>query len=114
MTATGSGTARAGGCAAWSPARRFLQGTSRDGRALQLDHLAGERSEETVEDGELRLHLDFQDAHHAEWALWQHALYAEVEAPQWLLASLHRRATAIAARYAPSAGGTPPTPGRPD
>lgn len=57
------------------------------------------RSEETGEDGRLRLHVVFQDARHAEWALWQHAVYAEVEAPQWLRASLHHRATAIAARY---------------
>ncbi len=37
-------------------------------------------SEETTEDGRLRLHVVFQDARHAEWALWQHAPYAEVEA----------------------------------
>ncbi|MFJ8187000.1 helix-turn-helix transcriptional regulator [Streptomyces sp. NPDC096105] len=57
------------------------------------------RSEETGEDGRLRLHVVFQDARHAEWALWQHAMYAEVEAPQWLRTRLHRRATVIAARY---------------
>ncbi|WP_030179526.1 helix-turn-helix transcriptional regulator [Streptomyces violaceorubidus] len=57
------------------------------------------RSEETDEGGRLRLHVDFQDARHAEWALWQHAMYAEVEEPQWLRAALHRRATVIAARY---------------
>ncbi|KYK14957.1 MULTISPECIES: helix-turn-helix transcriptional regulator [Streptomyces] len=60
-------------------------------------------SEETTEDGRLRLHVVFQDARHAEWALWQHALYAEVEAPQWLRSSLHERAAAVAARYRPSA-----------
>ncbi|MGW0223295.1 helix-turn-helix transcriptional regulator [Streptomyces tendae] len=59
------------------------------------------RDEETDEDGRLRVHLVFQDARHAEWALWQHAAYAEVEAPQWLRTSLHDRATLIAARYAP-------------
>ncbi|AXL91480.1 DNA-binding transcriptional regulator [Streptomyces sp. CB09001] len=57
------------------------------------------RSEETDDGGRLRLHVVFQDARHAEWALWQHAMYAEVEAPQWLRSSLHRRATVIAARY---------------
>ncbi|MER6168165.1 helix-turn-helix transcriptional regulator [Streptomyces violaceorubidus] len=57
------------------------------------------RSEETDEGGRLRLHVVFQDARHAEWALWQHAMYAEVEEPQWLRAALHRRATVIAARY---------------
>ncbi|WP_217245960.1 YafY family protein [Streptomyces sp. AC602_WCS936] len=61
------------------------------------------RSEETDEDGRLRLHVVFQDARHAEWALWQHAMYAEVEAPQWLRTSLHHRATVIAARYVPPA-----------
>ncbi|WP_435252479.1 helix-turn-helix transcriptional regulator [Streptomyces tendae] len=59
------------------------------------------RDEETDEDGRLRVHVVFQDARHAEWALWQHAAYAEVEAPQWLRASLHDRAALIAARYAP-------------
>ncbi|MFI0502393.1 helix-turn-helix transcriptional regulator [Streptomyces albogriseolus] len=59
------------------------------------------RSEETGEDGRLRMHVVFQDARHAEWALWQHAMYAEVEAPQWLRTSLHHRATVIAARYGP-------------
>ncbi|MFF9330968.1 helix-turn-helix transcriptional regulator [Streptomyces albogriseolus] len=61
------------------------------------------RSEDTGEDGRLRLHVVFQDARHAEWALWQHAMYAEVEAPQWLRTSLHHRATVIAARYGPPA-----------
>ncbi|MDI6517122.1 WYL domain-containing protein [Streptomyces coelicoflavus] len=56
-------------------------------------------SEETDEDGRLRLHVVFQDARHAEWALWEHAMDAEVEAPQWLRAALRDRATVIAARY---------------
>ncbi len=59
--------------------------------------------EETDGDGRLRLHILFQDARHAEWALWQHAMYAEVETPQWLRTTLHRRATVIAARYGPPA-----------
>jgi predicted DNA-binding transcriptional regulator YafY len=49
--------------------------------------------------GGLRLELAFQDARHAEWALWQHAAGAEALSPDWLRASLHRRAAAIAARY---------------
>ncbi|WP_431982706.1 helix-turn-helix transcriptional regulator [Streptomyces qinglanensis] len=59
------------------------------------------RSENMDEDGRLRLHVAFQDARHAEWALWQYAMLAEVEAPQWLRTSLHHRATEIAARYGP-------------
>ncbi|MEY7978818.1 WYL domain-containing protein, partial [Streptomyces pilosus] len=57
------------------------------------------RAEETDADGRLRMHVEFQDARHAEWALWEHAPHAEVLAPQWLRASLHERATRVAARY---------------
>jgi predicted DNA-binding transcriptional regulator YafY len=54
-------------------------------------------------DGRLRMEVAFQDARHAEWALWQLATDAEALAPQWLRASLRDRAAAIAARYeAPS------------
>ncbi len=58
------------------------------------------RSEETDEDGWLRLDVTFQDARHAEWALWQLGTGAEALTPPWLRAALHRRATAIADRYA--------------
>ncbi|MFE7112973.1 helix-turn-helix transcriptional regulator [Streptomyces sp. NPDC057575] len=58
-------------------------------------------AEEAHADGWLRLNVIFQDARHAEWALWQHATDAEVLAPQWLRASLHNRAVAVAARYGP-------------
>ncbi|RKT57138.1 helix-turn-helix transcriptional regulator [Saccharothrix australiensis] len=54
-------------------------------------------------DGRLRLEVAFQDARHAEWALWQLATHAEVLAPRWLRASLRDRAAAIATRY----GGSP-------
>ncbi|NBH11662.1 WYL domain-containing protein [Amycolatopsis sp. SID8362] len=47
-----------------------------------------------------RLSMTFQDARHAEWALWQLGVAAEVLTPQWLRAVLRDRAAAIAARYA--------------
>lgn len=47
----------------------------------------------------MRLEVTFQDARHAEWALWQLATHAEALAPQWLRASLRDRATTIATRY---------------
>lgn len=46
------------------------------------------------------MEVTFQDARHAEWALWQLATNAEAVTPHWLRTSLHDRATAIAARYA--------------
>ncbi|ADH67577.1 helix-turn-helix transcriptional regulator [Nocardiopsis dassonvillei] len=57
------------------------------------------RAEEVDADGWLRLELTFQDARHAEWALWQLATDAEAQDPQWLRACLRDRAVAIAARY---------------
>ena len=65
-----------------------------------LDTALAVLSEATDADGRLRLEVTFQDARHAEWALWQLALHAEVLAPQWLRTALRDRATAIAARYA--------------
>jgi predicted DNA-binding transcriptional regulator YafY len=56
-------------------------------------------TEETEADGWLRLELTFQDARHAEWALWQLATNAEALAPAWLRTALRDRATAIATRY---------------
>ncbi|GAA4897166.1 putative DNA-binding transcriptional regulator YafY [Stackebrandtia albiflava] len=55
--------------------------------------------EETDADGRLRLEVTFQDARHAEWALWQLATDAEALAPQWLRDSLRDRAVTIATRY---------------
>ncbi|MET9556263.1 WYL domain-containing protein [Streptomyces sp. NPDC006645] len=53
--------------------------------------------------GWLRLEVTFQDARHAEWALWRLATDAEALAPEWLRTALRDRAAAIAARYeAPS------------
>ncbi|MFJ3973838.1 helix-turn-helix transcriptional regulator [Streptomyces sp. NPDC090021] len=59
-------------------------------------------TEEVDAGGRLRLNVIFQDSRHAEWALWQHATHAEVLDPQWLRASLHDRAAAIATRYGAS------------
>jgi len=56
-------------------------------------------AEEADADGWLRLEVTFQDARHAEWALWQLATDAEALVPQWLRNSLHNRAAAIANRY---------------
>ncbi|MGB6278225.1 MAG: WYL domain-containing protein [Rhodococcus sp. (in: high G+C Gram-positive bacteria)] len=52
-------------------------------------------------DGRLRLELTFQDARHAEWALWQLGTDAEVLAPQSLRDGLYRRALEIAEHYRP-------------
>ncbi|MFC9997283.1 helix-turn-helix transcriptional regulator [Nocardia sp. NPDC127526] len=56
-------------------------------------------TEETDAEGWLRLEATFQDARHAEWALWQLATNAEALAPQWLRTSLRDRAAALATRY---------------
>jgi predicted DNA-binding transcriptional regulator YafY len=57
------------------------------------------RTEAADDDGWLRLEAIFQDARHAEWALWQLATDAEALAPQWLRDALRSRAAAIASRY---------------
>ncbi|MEV1113820.1 WYL domain-containing protein [Actinosynnema sp. NPDC049800] len=60
-------------------------------------------AEDVDADGRLRMEVTFQDAWHAEWALWRLATNAEALAPQWLRITLHDRAVAIATRYgAPS------------
>jgi predicted DNA-binding transcriptional regulator YafY len=73
---------------------------------VRREHLVGTAlavcAEEADADGWLRLNVIFQDARHAEWALWQHANDAEVLAPQWLRTSLGNRASTVAARYSPS------------
>ncbi|MBO2447610.1 WYL domain-containing protein [Actinomadura barringtoniae] len=56
-------------------------------------------TEETEEDGWLRLEVTFQDPRHAVWALWQLGTGAEALDPQWLRDSLRDRAAVIAARY---------------
>ncbi|WP_067687022.1 helix-turn-helix transcriptional regulator [Nocardia jejuensis] len=59
-------------------------------------------SEETDPDGRLRMEVTFQDARHAEWAVWQLGTHAEALAPQWLRDSMCERARAMAAAYAVS------------
>ncbi|WP_127507702.1 WYL domain-containing protein [Actinoplanes solisilvae] len=63
------------------------------GRRLRI------HTEQPERDGRLRMEMAFQDAHHAEWALWQLGMRAEAVAPQWLRAALHDRATALVTRY---------------
>lgn len=58
-------------------------------------------TEEPEADGRLRLEVTFQDARHAEWALWQLGTAAEALAPQWLRTTLHNRATALTTHYTP-------------
>ncbi|GHG25399.1 helix-turn-helix transcriptional regulator [Streptomyces filamentosus] len=64
-----------------------------------LDTALAVRAEEPGPDGRLHLTVTFQDARHAEWALWQLGTDAEALAPDSLRASLHARAAALAARY---------------
>lgn len=60
------------------------------------------RAEEPDTDGLLRLEVTFQDARHAEWALWELAADAEALSPQWLRTSLRDRAAAMAVCYGES------------
>jgi predicted DNA-binding transcriptional regulator YafY len=64
-----------------------------------LDTVLAVRAEEPGADGGLRLEVTFQDARHAEWALWQLGTDAEALAPRAVRTALHARATALAARY---------------
>ncbi|MFF4274067.1 helix-turn-helix transcriptional regulator [Streptomyces sp. NPDC001536] len=64
-----------------------------------LDTALAVRAEEPDADGRLRLEVTFQDAEHAEWALWQLGTDAEALAPQSLRTSLRDRAAAMATRY---------------
>lgn len=71
--------------------------------ATRRDDLVGTalevRSEEADADGWSRLAVTFQDAWHAEWAMWHLGTNAEALSPAWLRSTLHRRAAAIADRY---------------
>ena len=91
---------------------RFLSGSDHVTVLVRVDPARREeivgtalavRAEEPDADGWLRLEVTFQDARHADWALWQLTADAEVVAPEWLRARLRDRATAIARRYGVSA-----------
>lgn len=56
------------------------------------------------DEGRLRLEVTYQDAWHAEWALWLLGPDAEVLSPAALRDALHDRAAAMALRYRPTAG----------
>ncbi|AFU02399.1 helix-turn-helix transcriptional regulator [Nocardia brasiliensis] len=68
-------------------------------RAELVGTVLAVRAEATDADGWSRLEVTFQDARHAEWALWQLAANAEVLAPQWLRTVLHDRAAELAVHY---------------
>ncbi|GGW15107.1 transcriptional regulator [Streptomyces globisporus] len=61
------------------------------------------RAEGLEADGWSRLEVTFQDARHAEWAVWQLGPDAEALSPQSLRTALRDRAATIVARY----GGAP-------
>ena len=58
------------------------------------------RAEGPDPDGRPCLEVTFQDARHAEWALWQLGADAEAVTPRSVRAALHHRAAAMAGRYA--------------
>lgn len=66
--------------------------------------------EEPGAGGWLRLEVTFQDARHAEWALWQLGTDAEVLAPQSLRVRLRDRAAEIVARYTHTGAEAAPAP----
>jgi predicted DNA-binding transcriptional regulator YafY len=68
-------------------------------REALLDTAVAVRAEAPEEDGRLRLELVYQDAEHAEWALWQLGAHAEAVAPQSLREALRARAAALAVHY---------------
>ncbi|HET6711216.1 helix-turn-helix transcriptional regulator [Amycolatopsis sp.] len=57
------------------------------------------RAEEAEASGWLRFEVTYQDAWHAEWALWQLGPDAEALEPESLRTALRERAAAIADRY---------------
>ncbi|MFF9913882.1 helix-turn-helix transcriptional regulator [Streptomyces sp. NPDC013457] len=75
-----------------------------------LDTALAVRAEEPDADGLLRLEVTYQDARHAEWALWQLGPDAEVLAPESLRTALRTRAATMATRYGDSAGPSTPRP----
>lgn len=69
----------------------------------RLKELVGTALHSTVSapDGEGWLAVDatFQDARHAEWAVWQCAGQGEALAPEWLRAVMRERAATVSAAY---------------
>ncbi|MFH8608579.1 helix-turn-helix transcriptional regulator [Streptomyces sp. NPDC018029] len=64
-----------------------------------VDTALAVRAEEPEADGWLRLKVTYQDARHAEWALWQAGTDAEALSPESLRTTLRDRAAAMAKRY---------------
>ena len=81
---------------------RFRTGGEQTTVTLRLDEAKRQQLRDTAltvtTTGDV-LTATFQDAWHAEWALWQLGTSAEALTPQWLRARLRDRASAIVARY---------------
>lgn len=60
-------------------------------------------------DHRLRVEVTWQDAEHAEFALWRLSTDAETLSPRWLHESVRDRAVAIAAHYAVAVHENPPS-----
>ena len=56
-------------------------------------------TEEPEPDGWLRISATFQDARHAQWAVWQLGTDGEALAPESLRAALRERAAVLVSRY---------------
>ncbi|MEV5260206.1 WYL domain-containing protein [Streptomyces anulatus] len=87
---------------------RFLSGGNHVTALVRVDPVRREellgtvvavRAEDPDTDGWPRLEVTFQDARHAEWALWRLGTDAEALAPESLRSALRERAAALAARY---------------
>ncbi|MEV2258744.1 WYL domain-containing protein [Streptomyces anulatus] len=87
---------------------RFLSGGDHVTALVRVDPVRREellgtvlavRAEDPDTDGWPRLEVTFQDARHAEWALWRLGTDAEALAPESLRSALRERAAALAARY---------------
>ncbi|MFI5739263.1 helix-turn-helix transcriptional regulator [Streptomyces anulatus] len=87
---------------------RFLSGGDHVTALVRVDPVRREellgtvlavRAEDPDTDGWPRLEVTFQDARHAEWALWRLGTDAEALAPDSLRSALRERAAALAARY---------------
>ncbi|MEV7111332.1 helix-turn-helix transcriptional regulator [Streptomyces anulatus] len=87
---------------------RFLSGGDHVTALVRVDPVRREellgtvlavRAEDPDTDGWPRLEVTFQDARHAEWALWRLGTDAEALAPQSLRNALRDRAATLAARY---------------